>query len=280
MLSNIGGNIVFFAGPPGDNEIYVADLKAWKITQLTKAAGNSFDPDWSPDGTKIIFRTDRNGKEPFTSFESGEIYVMNSDGSDQINLTKNLANDGWPKWSPNGTQIVFASYRDGRSNSEIYIMNADGSGVSQLTNTPGSNNEDVSWSPDGKKIAFKSYRDGDWEIYVMNSDGTAQNRLTRSPGEDSWPSWSPNGTQLAFLSQRDSSGDLGLPAIYVMNQDGLGQKPLTSPEGFSGPAWSPDGTKIVFFSVRNGPGIYVMNADGSGIIKIIAGDCSGPAWRK
>jgi Tol biopolymer transport system component len=281
-LPALNGRIAFDAGPYGGAQIYLADLNSWTITQLTNARGNSFDSDWSPDGKKMAFRTDRNGQPPFTSLESGEIYVMNADGTQQTNLTNNPANDGWPKWSPDGSQIVFASYRDGRTNTEIYIMNADGSGATQLTDTPALNNEDVAWSPDGKKIAFKSYRDGDWEIYVMNRDGTAQTRLTHSRGEDGWPAWSPDGKQIAFLSQRDSQGNLDITAIYAMNFDGSGQKPLTQAGGFSSPAWSPDGSKIAFYydlyPGGSSPGIYVMNADGSGMTQLISGDGGDPAW--
>jgi Tol biopolymer transport system component len=59
---------------------------------------------------------------------------MNADGSGQINLTNNPADDGVPSWSPDGRRIAFVSNRDG--NLEIYVMNADGSGVTRLTNNP------------------------------------------------------------------------------------------------------------------------------------------------
>jgi dipeptidyl aminopeptidase/acylaminoacyl peptidase len=90
----------------------------------------------SLDNTKIAFVTDRDG--------NAEIYVMNADGTDQINLTNNPAHDSSPSWSPDGTKIAFMTGRD--INGEIYVMNADGTDQVNLTNNPA---DDIcpSWSP-------------------------------------------------------------------------------------------------------------------------------------
>jgi Tol biopolymer transport system component len=281
-LANPGGTsaMAFTSGPYGNAGIYVADFANKTITQLTHARGNSFDPDWSPDGTQIIFRTDRDGKAPFTSFEAGEIYVMNADGSDQTNLTNNPANDGWPNWSPDGTRIVFASYRDDRPNTEIYMMKADGSGVTQLTDTPGLNNEDVAWSPDGKQIAFKSYRDGDWEIYTMNADGSEQTRLTKSPGEDAWPNWSPDGKHIVFETQRASPDNADFRGMFIMNSDGTDPTQVVSAGFVGGPNWSPDGTEIAYYANGDqGEGIFMVNVASGEIVKLISNSAGDPTWR-
>jgi dipeptidyl aminopeptidase/acylaminoacyl peptidase len=93
-------------------------------------------PTWSPDGTKLAFRSDRDGNQ--------EIYVMNADGTGQTNLTNHAANDGGPDWSSDGTKIAFNSDRDG--NLEVYVMNPDGSGLTNLTNNPAHDYE-PDWSP-------------------------------------------------------------------------------------------------------------------------------------
>jgi len=136
------------------------------LTQLRDAY-----PHLSPDGTRIVFQSNRTG--------NFEISTTKPDGSDVKQLTFHPAVDGTPKWSPNGEKIVFASERDG--NSEIYVMNADGSGVTRLTNHPGDDSH-PSWSPDGTRIIFNSARatpdlSVDWaqqwhEIFSVKLDGS------------------------------------------------------------------------------------------------------------
>jgi len=90
-------------------------------------SGWQIDPAWSPDGNKIAFVSRRSG---FV-----DIWVMDSDGSNQVNLTNQPTYDASPAWSPDSTKIVFMSLRNG--DSEIYVMNADGSSPVKITNSPG-----------------------------------------------------------------------------------------------------------------------------------------------
>jgi hypothetical protein len=213
------------------------------------------EPNWSPNGAKIVFTSTRDGNR--------EIYVMNADGTAQTRLTVNTETDSHPIWSPNGTKIAFSRFDPVVNRLQMFTMNADGTGVVYLSN--GLHHDmDPAWSPDGTKIAFGSYRDGNWEIYTMNANGTGPIRLTTDPGTDLYPAWSPDGTKIAFTSDRGLSS----PAydIYVMNASGTGQTRLTTdPAVDRVPTWSPDGSKIAFQSDRTaGQLIYVMNPDGSG----------------
>ena len=215
---------------------------------------------------KIAFASDRDG--------NFEIYVMNADGTGQVRLTDNPADDGWPSWSPDGRRIAFVSDRDG--NWEIYVMNADGTGQVDVTNSPTADGW-PSWSPDGRKIAFVSDCDGNWEIYAINADGTEKTKLTTDPKDDGWPTWSPDGRRIAFAFNRDR----GYYKIYVMNGDGTEQTRLTDWANDFRPAWSPDGRKIAFASNCDGNWeIYVMNADGTGRVNLTnnPADDSWPSW--
>src|SRR5207244_703508 len=103
----------------------------------TDHAALDYPAGWAPDGSNILFETNRDGNY--------EIYVMNADGSSQVNLTNNPASDADPAWSPDGSKIAFNSSRDG--NVEVYVMNADGSSLRNLTNNPARDLRPA-WSPD------------------------------------------------------------------------------------------------------------------------------------
>src|SRR5207249_1446955 len=107
---------------------------------------DEFLPSWSPDGTSIVFVSNRDGNP--------EIYRMQADGSGETRLTNDKSFDSGPDWSPDGTKIVFFSDRTG--NSDLYVMNADGSGVTRLTRDRAFFDVDPAWSPDGRKIAYAS----------------------------------------------------------------------------------------------------------------------------
>ena len=235
-------------------------------TRLTDNDAIDVSPDWSPDGQRIAFFSDRDGNL--------DIYVMNADGSGLARLTYDGANDGVPDWSPDGQRIAFASDRDG--NYEIYVMNADGSGLARLTDNDAGDGVPA-WSADGQRIAFYSDRDGNGEIYVMNADGSGLARLTDNDAGDGPPAWSPDGQRIAFASDRDGNWE-----IYVMNADGSGLARLTDNYAGDGvPDWSPDGQRIAFASDRDGNWkIYVMNADGSGLARLTDNDAIdvSPDW--
>ncbi len=231
-------------------DIYVMNEDGSQVTNLTNHPANDFKPGWSPDGTKIVFTSNRDGKS--------QIYVMNADGSNPTRLTRNTAIDAAPAWSPDGTKIAFVSNRDGEL--KVYIMNADGSEQRRLTAARRGGEGTPAWSPDGRRIAYASDRAGWFDIYVVNASGEGETRLTENRYNDAHPSWSPDGSKIAFCSDRDGNFE-----IYVMNADGTGVTRLTNhPALDCAPTWSPTGAKIAFDSNRDGKfDIYVMNADGT-----------------
>jgi Tol biopolymer transport system component len=168
-----GRQIVFHTNRDGNFEIYVMDSDGQNPTRLTNYAGIDQYPDWSPDGRQIVFRRDidiyvldlrtgdierltnaaplnqmamwsPNGRQlVFMSARDGypSVFVMDADGSNQVNLTPKATADSpgeWlsraPAWSTNGRQIYFMSFRPSTGgDTEVFVMNADGSGVRRLT---------------------------------------------------------------------------------------------------------------------------------------------------
>ena len=142
----------------------------------------------------------------------------------------------------------------------------------RLTNNSAIESRPV-WSPDGRSIAFSSNRDGKYEIYVMDADGSNVKRLTNNIADDVNPMWSPDGRRILFDSERDGNRE-----VYVMDAGGGNQIRLTRSNAVDSTAtWSPDGNLIAFASNRDtGPpynpynlDIYVMNADGSNVRRIV-----------
>ena len=124
-----------------------------------------------------------------------DIWIMNPDGSELKNITKNPSLDSHPSWSPDGKNIVFYSDRDGNKN--IYTISTDGTNIKQLTSGSRSNHS-PSWSPNGEKIAFVSNRSGENCIWIMNADGSNQYNLTKHLKSSRWPTWSNKKEGILF----------------------------------------------------------------------------------
>jgi Tol biopolymer transport system component len=215
---------------------------------------NAF-PAWSPDGSKIVFQSNRSGE--------WHLYVMNPDGTEVRDLTPSSKDCRNPSFSPDGSRIVFYSEMSG--NDEIYVMSADGSGLRNLTNHPA---RDIHphWSPDGKKIVFNSMRDDKeaFDVYVMGADGSGVARLEATREEETCAQYSPDGKKLVLLRGfANGNDDVIVTGPDMKDPTNLSASPYAN-EGW--PSWSPDGKRVLFSSNRTGVFvIYVVNADGTGM---------------
>lgn len=226
--------IAFGRSDDGSNsKIYVMNVDGSSETNISSNPfARDSDPAWSPTGRKIAFAR--------TVPDHTGIYLMNPDGSGQIQITS--GRDTEPAWSPDGRRIAFASNRDSASYSQIYVMNADGTGIVRLTNSPTTDVE-PSWSPDSTRIAFVRFAVGGTgtvvapagDIYVMNADGSGVTNLTHNPAYSGNPVWSHDGLKILFASNRDD----GHLSLYVMNADGSCPIRLTNTveAGDSDPDW-------------------------------------------
>lgn len=227
---------------------------------------------------KILFVSTRN--------EDADIYMMDPDGSNQMNLTNHPSHDYDPEWSPDGNRIVFVSERDGTA--DIYTMNLDGSDLIRLTypvnpSDPGDGrNIDRSphWSPDGSEIVFNSLRDNFNDIWLMNADGSTQRKLNLPFGAHAYPKWSPDGNKIVFASMLAGEGHFD---IYKVNRDGTDLQRLSNdPSVDVMPCFNFNGDKIAFVSTRdNNYDIWIMNADGSDKVNLTSLEAFGlyfPSW--
>lgn len=220
-----------------------------------------------PATDKIVFVSNRDG--------NSEIYIMNSDGSGQMNLTQHRENDYSPVWSPTGKQILFASERAGKV-SDLYVMDSNGEEVRRVFRKK-EERRHPTWSPDGEQIAYYRVDGGEIAIYTASIEGDAEKRIAVGMH----PAWAPDGSEIAFISAevlipingRFGGIQIAKPRIEIANVR-TGAEDRISPDGFPlmfHPTWTPDGTKFVFsgISVADlGQGharrLYIVNRKGNG----------------
>jgi Tol biopolymer transport system component len=245
-----------------------------------------------------------NGRIAFA--DSGQIYLINADGSGltQLTQTEPSVYNSQPAISPDGRRIAFSSSKPGGS--EILVVNSDGSDLQSLTSNSNSSDGEPAWSPDGRQIAFvrgfDPTSDGianstscGFEIYVVSADGTGTPvRITDGSGGTD-PSWSPDGTRIAYVSDRDGDFDIYSITLGSSKVDQLTQ----TPENEAEPTWSPDGTQIAYArgyfhassscgfahtglsdpGYQPGSDIYRMSADGRKQVRVtFTANNFDPSW--
>jgi Tol biopolymer transport system component len=220
---------------------------------------------------RIVFASRRDGRY--------HLHLIYPDGSEETVLTFGLGEETTPAWSPSRDAIAFAGSikaRTSKVTSDIYIVRADGTGLVRLTRGP-ENDEDPSWSPDGTRIVFTSSdrSTGRTRIRIANVDGSKASQLPQPPRGclDREPAWSPDGVTIAFARQCLTQSS----RLFLVHVDGTGLHEL---EGFGRtPDWSPDGSKLAYTGWgREGPAIYLVNADGSGKVQLTTDGSGDPVW--
>jgi Tol biopolymer transport system component len=178
----VGGS----AGYSAIEVLTLNDRYGSKVTKTSRLTEDGRFPVVSPNGKRVAFGSDRDG--------DAEIYVIRTDAREGPNnrpakLTDNATYyDSQPDWSPDGSRIVYVSYRN---NADIFVMRADGSGKKKnLTRSP-AREQYPAFSPDGKYIVFTSDRGGDQEIWKVRLDGTGLTQVTSDGLRNHQPDWQP-----------------------------------------------------------------------------------------
>ncbi len=203
-----------------------------------------------------------------------ELYVMDWDGWYVRALTHDKSLAQSPAWSPDGSLILFTSYRSG-AGARVYVTPAAGGQVYQVSGRPGLNTS-ARYSPDGREIVCTLSQDGNAEIYRLDARGGSPRRLTDNRGIDTSPAWSPTGHEIAFTSDRG-----GNPQVYIMDRDGGNVRRLTFDLSYTdSPAWSPKGDRIAFVArVGGGFDLYTCRPDGTDLrLEVTGGSNENPQW--
>jgi hypothetical protein len=214
----------------------------------------------------------------------GRIYLANTGGGGLVRLSSGPG-DADPAWSPDGSRIAFS--RGSGQIKDVYVMNADGS--SPTKRISGSR---PAWSSDGQSLAYVCLNDYVPNICTLKVDDPAATpvNVSRQGGQVDHPSWSPDGTRIAYTSDW-AMFDFWFD-LWVVGTDASAPVALTThtpaaPNPFEHwqPAWSPDGRRIAFVTCAwawnfcSGSAISIVNADGSGLVRLAAaGGFANPTW--
>jgi Tol biopolymer transport system component len=165
------GRRIIFDRPVGEDndEIWEVGVDGSGLRRVTDDPSRDTYASISPDGTRILWRRRLRDPEAEGGFGNSEVFVMDRDGSNPLNLTDHSAYDGWPAWSPDGRMIAFASDRERNRVWHVYVMNADGSDVRRVSPEDPEDGYFTKpiWSPDGTKILCTRTKDGNVDIFVI-----------------------------------------------------------------------------------------------------------------
>jgi TolB protein len=177
-----------------ETAVYVMNADGSDAHLVADAPGADGGPEWSPDGDRIAFLSDRDDPHG----EVSELYVVDPDGSHEVRLSRTRTDEWSFDWSPNGKEIAVSRGQGGgdAGTIDIFVLRADGGGERRLTRTAG-DEWDPLWSPDGRRIAAQLDRDAGSSVIVLDADSGERELVTG--GEDGTPlEWSPDGTRIAI----------------------------------------------------------------------------------
>jgi Tol biopolymer transport system component/DNA-binding winged helix-turn-helix (wHTH) protein len=291
-ISPDGRTIAFArALSPGVEDLYLAPVEGGEARRLTTDNRDVTGLDWSGDGERLFFSSDRAGTYNLWEIpvDGGELRMIAGGGSKikdpsvsvqgktvafeswiyEINIWQlSLVNESdvapsalisstqWdyaPAVSPDGTRLAFTSTRSGSH--ELWLAASDGSNPTQLTSFEGPWTGMPDWSPDGKELVFVARPEGPADLYVVSTAGAPPRRLTSDPGDEIAPSWSRDGRNIYFGSRRSGSWE-----IWRIDGEGDGAIQVTTQGGYAA-VESEDG-KWLFFTKIDQPGIWRLPLGG------------------
>ena len=206
--------------------------------ELTISEGTSMAAAVSPDGRTLVIDL------------LGTLWTLPVTGGEATRILDELHDARQPAWSPDGTSIVFQSYR--RGSWDIWSVGRDGDDARPLTSGLFDDRE-PHWSPDGRQIAFSSDRGGNYDIWTLDLRTAETRQLTDHLANDFAPAWSLDGREIAFVSSRESSA-----GVWAIRADG-GTRRLTGFDGaVNAPSWRPGGTDVIFTGLTGDTSALVL----------------------
>jgi len=253
-----GGRIAFTCTRGDYNQLCIINRDGSGLTQLSDMEASNYYPTFSPDGSSLLFASNRNG--------AFDLYLLIFGEKQLFQITENIGNVLSPDYSPDGRRIVFAN-QAGDGPTSIWMVNADGLNP-HLVYTGTNTIVAVAWSPNGDRIAYAMSVGipQEYEIFIMDTNGKNHLRISQGlKGIGGSIDWSPDGKNLLVYA-----GAYGDKNIYKIEVADGSYTQITDGGNNAGASYSPDGLYIVFNSLRNDDqaDLYIMRADGSNQVQL------------
>lgn len=285
------GQIAFASQRTGIPQIHIINVDGTGLRQLTNEQDGACQPDWSPDGKRLVYVSPCTQKQDF--YKGSSLYIIDANGENRIALPTSLGGDFEPAWSPDGKRIAFTSLRDGYM--EIYMINLETNLVTRLTRA-----QDIArgvyarmpaWNPIGFQIAYVLKRAGNSQIWVT-TDGNAylskpneQLAQTGNETNDFLPVWTRDG-QFVLFSETNFEGSAPAWLMSLRYEERQTKKAVRlpiEPLPIVDVSISPDGFWMVFESWPDSLNhdIYVTTLTGANRIRLTTDPNFDfdPVWR-